>query len=80
MHKTTVIKASSDLAHKLCREIASQIDSNYFSKEDIFNIKLAIEEAMINAVEHGNKLESLKDIAVDYSITSDAFEISITDE
>jgi serine/threonine-protein kinase RsbW len=80
MHKTIVIQSSSDLARKLCREIVGQIDPNNISKEAIFDIQLAIEEAMINAVEHGNRLDPLKHVTVEYSITSDTFEISITDE
>ncbi len=80
MHKTIVIKASSEIACKLCREIVEQIDTNSFSQKDIFNIKLAIEEAMINAVEHGNQLDTKKNITIDYSITSETFEISITDD
>jgi len=79
MHKTIIIEASSDLARKLCREIVAQIDPNDFSQKDIFSIKLAIEEAMINAVEHGSRQDWQKNITVDYSITSDIFEISITD-
>jgi serine/threonine-protein kinase RsbW len=80
MHKTIVIQSSGDLARKLCREIVGQINPNDFSQKEIFDIHLAIEEAMINAVEHGNRLDPLKTVTVEYSITSDAFEISITDE
>ena len=80
MGKTEVIQSSSDVARKLCREIVGQINPNYFSQAEIFGIQLAIEEAIINAVEHGNKHDSLKHVTVEYSITSDAFEISITDE
>ena len=35
---------------------------------------------MINAVKHGNSRTPHKQIRVDYSITDDRFEISITDE
>ena len=80
MHKTVVIQSSSDIARKLCRDIVGQINPGDFSPEEIFSIHLAIEEAMVNAVEHGNRLDSLKQVTVEYSITSEAFEISITDE
>ena len=80
MHKTTVIQSSCDHARKLCREIVAQISPNDFTQKDLFDIQLAIEEAMINAVEHGNKLDVLKYVTVEYSVTADKFEISIADE
>jgi serine/threonine-protein kinase RsbW len=80
MQKTIVIQSSSDLARKLCREIMEQINSADFSQDECFGIQLAIEEAMINAVEHGNKSDPLKTVTVEYSITPDTFAISITDE
>jgi serine/threonine-protein kinase RsbW len=80
MRKTTVIPSSGDLARKLCREIVEQIDPNDFDKGELFDIQLAIEEAMINAVEHGNRLDPLKHVTVEYSITPNTFEISIADE
>jgi serine/threonine-protein kinase RsbW len=80
MRKTIVIQSSADLARKLCREIVGQIDPNDFSPKDIFDIQLAIEEAMINAVEHGNRLDPLKTVTIEYSITSNKFEIDIKDE
>jgi serine/threonine-protein kinase RsbW len=80
MRKTIVIQSSGDLARKLCREIVGQINPNDFSQEEIFDIRLAIEEAIINAVEHGNRRDPLKHITVEYSIAPDTIEISITDE
>jgi serine/threonine-protein kinase RsbW len=80
MQKIIVIQSSGDLARKLCREIVGQINPNGFGQEDIFGIQLAIEEAIINAVEHGNQRNPLKTVTVEYSIAPDMFEISITDE
>jgi serine/threonine-protein kinase RsbW len=80
MQKTIVIQSSSDIARKLCREIVGEINPDDFTKNEIFGIHMAIEEAMINAVEHGNQYDPLKRIIVEYLITPDKFEISITDE
>jgi serine/threonine-protein kinase RsbW len=80
MRKKVIIQSSGNLARKLCRDIVGEINPNDFSQKDIFDIQLAIEEAMINAVEHGNQLDPRKHITIEYSVTSDKFEISITDE
>jgi serine/threonine-protein kinase RsbW len=80
MHKTVVIPNSGDVARKLCREIVAGIDVNVFSQGEIFGIQLAVEEAIINAVEHGNESDPLKHVTVEYSTTPGEFEISIADE
>jgi serine/threonine-protein kinase RsbW len=80
MRKKVVIQSSHGVVRKLCRDIAGQINPNYFNEETCFGIQLAIEEAMVNAVEHGNKLDPRKHITVAYSITPNRFEIAITDE
>jgi serine/threonine-protein kinase RsbW len=80
MHRTAVIQSSHDLVHKLCREILAEVKRNDFDQDDVFGIHLAIEEALINAVKHGNREDPLKQISVTYSITADKFDISITDE
>jgi serine/threonine-protein kinase RsbW len=80
MRKTVVIQNSGDVARKLCREIVAALSPGLFSRDELFGIQLAVEEAIINAVEHGNQGDPLKHVTVDYSMTSDRFEISITDE
>lgn len=80
MDKTAVIQSSHDLVHKLCQDILGEAKRSHFNRDEIFGIHLAIEEAMTNAVKHGNKEDQLRQINVKYSITPDKFEISITDE
>lgn len=80
MHTKVVLENSADLARKLCREIVAGIDPGLFSSAEIFGIQLAIEEAMVNAVEHGNDGDPAKHVTVEYSITPGTFEIAITDE
>jgi serine/threonine-protein kinase RsbW len=80
MHKTITIQSSHELVHKLCSDILAHVRHNNFSQEDIFGIHLALEEALINAVKHGNKLDPHKRVSVKYNIIADKFEISITDE
>ena len=41
---------------------------------------LALEEAFINAIKHGNKMEPSKAVKIDYSIEPDKIEICMTDE
>jgi serine/threonine-protein kinase RsbW len=56
------------------------LEVNNFSRDGVFAVHLALEEAFINAVRHGNKMDPTKEIKIDYSVGSDKVEISMTDE
>jgi serine/threonine-protein kinase RsbW len=62
------------------RRILSKLEANGFSKEDIFAVHLALQEAFTNAITHGNKMSPNKEVKIDYSVGSDKFEVSMTDE
>ncbi|MDD5064902.1 MAG: ATP-binding protein [Phycisphaerae bacterium] len=73
--------ASTPLAiTEVCKWILPKLKASNFSHEDIFAVHLALEEALINAIKHGNKMDPAKEVKVDYSLSSDKVEISMTDE
>ena len=45
-----------------------------------FAIKLALEEALINAIKHGNCGESSRQVTVHFCVTDEQVEISVCDE
>jgi serine/threonine-protein kinase RsbW len=51
-----------------------------FKEQCLFAIKIAIEEALVNAIKHGNKLDPRKHVTIEASITPRQAEISIEDE
>jgi serine/threonine-protein kinase RsbW len=53
---------------------------NNASDRDIFSIKLALEEALVNAIKHGNQMDRTKKVSVSYRLLPDRFEVSISDE
>jgi serine/threonine-protein kinase RsbW len=62
------------------RQIVPALQANNFTEDDVFAVHLAMEEAFINAVKHGNKMEPSKAIKIDYAVESDKIEICMTDE
>ena len=64
----------------MCDGILTDLEAQGFGHDDIFGIHLAIEEALINAVKHGNNADERKEVKIDYSITPENFDISITDQ
>lgn len=51
-----------------------------FNSQTVFAIKLALEEAMMNAVKHGNRLDPKKKIHVEATVDSHQAEIIVEDE
>ena len=66
------------------REVQSQlvdaVASHRFDDESIFAIKLALEEGLINAIKHGNKLDPAKTVTVDATVTDERAEFTISDQ
>jgi serine/threonine-protein kinase RsbW len=65
---------------EVCRKILSELKEGDFSQEDIFAVHLAMEEAFINAISHGNEMNSDKKVKIDYSVGLDKVEIFMMDE
>jgi serine/threonine-protein kinase RsbW len=60
--------------------ILSEARSGGFSDEEVFGVHLALEEAFLNGIKHGNKLDRGKGIKVDFLVAADRVEICLTDE
>jgi serine/threonine-protein kinase RsbW len=61
-------------------EIENRLRCHHFDDRDIFSIRLALEEALVNAIKHGNQLDRSKKVHIECSIHSDRFEVGIVDE
>jgi serine/threonine-protein kinase RsbW len=78
--RSVVLSSTPSAVVDVFRQIQPGLQANGFSEEDIFAIHLALEEAFINAVKHGNKMEPSKAVKIDYAIEPDKIEINMTDE
>jgi len=67
-------------ADEACAGVLSELKTNNFSSDDIFAVHLALQEAFINAVKHGNKLNADKKIKIKYSVSADKIEIRVSDQ
>jgi serine/threonine-protein kinase RsbW len=73
---------ASDLAEarRIQGEIEQALHGGRFTDHDIFAIRLAVEEALVNAIKHGNQMDRAKNVRVVYHISPDRFEVEIADE
>jgi len=77
--KMTIASDYAD-AREVQRLIREEVERAGFDPDSQFGIKLAVEEAIINAIKHGNKLDKRKQVHVEWRITPAAAEIIIEDE
>jgi len=75
-----VVDSKSSAVVEVCNEILAKLKEHNFDKDDIFAVHLTLEEAFLNAVKHGNKMDPTKKVKIDYSVSSEKVEITITDE
>lgn len=78
--RSIVVGSTPSAIVGVCKQILAELEANNFSEEDIFAVHLALEEAFINAIKHGNKMDPDKEIKIDYSTGLKKIEISMTDE
>jgi serine/threonine-protein kinase RsbW len=61
-------------------EILAACEKHHFGEADLFALKLALEEALVNAVKHGNKLDRAKEVRVHYRVCDQRVDITIEDQ
>jgi serine/threonine-protein kinase RsbW len=81
-HHARDVSITSDLgaARQLQCEIEAALSAAAFGERDVFAVKLALEEALVNAIRHGNNLDPTKRVHVRYTVAPDRIDIRITDE
>ncbi len=75
-----VFPSTLDETAKALQTVLADVAANGFRKDAVFAIHLALDEALSNAVRHGNRGDPTKKVTVDYTITDQAFEVTVSDE
>jgi serine/threonine-protein kinase RsbW len=75
-----VIHSDPAEARRVQDDIEQALKCCQFEERDIFSIRLALEEALVNAIKHGNQMDRSKKVHISYFVGPDRFEIRIADE
>lgn len=75
-----IIPSRLDDARVMEEQILEAAEQKGFDEGDMFAIKLALEEAFVNAVKHGNQDDATKHVSVSYEVTDDELRVTIADE
>lgn len=60
--------------------IIAILESLNYSDRDVFGVRLALEEALVNAIKHGNRMDPRKIVRVSVRIDPDRARIEIEDQ
>ena len=50
--------------HRFLEELLNRFETENWTPRDLFGIRLALEEAIVNAIKHGNRLDPNKQVHV----------------
>jgi serine/threonine-protein kinase RsbW len=67
-------------ARRVQERIEALLQERVSHEHDLFSVKLALEEALVNAIKHGNQMDRSKKVHISYRVLPDRFDIRITDE
>lgn len=65
---------------KVVDQLLEQLNWHEWQEHDVFGIHLAIEEAVVNAIKHGNQDDPSKFVHVIINLNRDEVQIEVTDE
>lgn len=60
--------------------IVSELENRGFAPRDVFGVRLALEEALVNAIKHGNKMDPEKVVKVHWQVSSEHVRVVIEDQ
>ena len=75
-----VITSDAKLARQVLDELLAQLEAHHWHQRDIFAVHLAAEEALVNAIQHGNRADAHKHVRIACRLSDDLFRIEISDE
>ncbi|MFM9966269.1 MAG: ATP-binding protein [Planctomycetaceae bacterium] len=67
-------------AREIQERIVGLMEQNAWPMRECFGVRLAMEEAMVNAIKHGNRMEPDKKVFIACELTTDEVTIVIEDQ
>ena len=64
----------------LLEELLDELRRQDWEEKDVFGVHLAVEEALVNAIKHGNQEDPAKLVMVQTHVSATAVKIDVTDE
>ena len=74
------IPSDTDIARQLLEELLGQLGDRGWPEEDKFGVHLSVEEALMNAIKHGNQRDPEKSVFVQYRLSDELLFVQVEDQ
>jgi len=74
------IPSDTDIARQLLEDLLGQLGERGWPEEDKFGVHLSVEEALMNAIKHGNQRDPEKSVFVEYRLSEDLLFVQVEDQ
>ncbi|EAQ80076.1 putative anti-sigma regulatory factor (serine/threonine protein kinase) [Blastopirellula marina DSM 3645] len=74
------IPSETHEGQRLVKQLLSKLEEHSWGMSDVFGIHLAAEEAIVNAIKHGNAYNPEKNVQIEMNVGADRVSLRITDE
>ena len=75
-----LIPSDTAEARRVQEQIERLLKIHQFGEREVFGIRLAVEEALVNAIKHGNQMDPSRKVRVAFQVSQEKFEVLIADE
>jgi serine/threonine-protein kinase RsbW len=75
-----VIPSNMEAGRRILAELLRQLEAAGWDPRDVFAVHLAMEESLVNAIRHGNRLDPNKRVSIQCGMAADLVRIEIADE
>ena len=76
----TTIPNDTATALAVQERIIDALEKLAYSQRDVFGVRLALEEALVNAIKHGNRNDPRKSVRIECRISAEKIIVEIEDE
>ena len=74
------IPSSTDAGHAIIESLMTALEEAGWEGRELFHVRMSVEEAMVNAVTHGNKKADDKQVEIEFKVAKDVCYLRLKDE
>jgi serine/threonine-protein kinase RsbW len=75
-----IIPSDTAAGQSVQERIVQLLEELSYDERDVFGVRLAIEEALVNAIKHGNRMDPTKTVRITCQVARDRVRIEIEDQ
>ncbi len=76
----TIIPSRAAAGRATLDQLIAELVRNGWPRREVFRVRLAVEEALVNAIKHGNRQDPAKRIRIGFCLSAERVRIEIIDE